>query len=153
MTEEALALPTQDQPFKTVGQTVWVDGDSLVIKYGIMYYGFLGQKRVPVQNIKTVSWKEPGTLTTGFMEIAVLGEPTPSPFASPNVQHQNRFIYDRKDVERWRTLKSWIEGQIGGHETSAPASTADELRKLADLYKEGLLTDAEFEAHKAKLLG
>ncbi|MCL6684109.1 SHOCT domain-containing protein [Sphingomonas alba] len=153
MSEEALALPTEARPFKTVGQTIWIDGDSLVIKYGMLYYGFLGQKRVPVQNIKTVSWKEPGALTTGFLEISILGEPPPSPFASPNVQHQNRFIYERKDVEQWRSLKGWIEKQIGGRDTAAPASTADELRKLADLYKEGLLTESEFESQKAKLLG
>ncbi len=30
---------------------------------------------------------------------------------------------------------------------------ADELAKLADLKKQGVLTDAEFEAQKAKLLG
>jgi hypothetical protein len=32
------------------------------------------------------------------------------------------------------------------------ASSADELSKLADLKKKGVLTDAEFNAQKAKLL-
>jgi len=32
------------------------------------------------------------------------------------------------------------------------ASSADELAKLADLKKKGVLTDAEFNAQKAKLL-
>ncbi len=34
----------------------------------------------------------------------------------------------------------------------AGASTADELTKLADLKEKGVITDAEFEAQKAKLL-
>jgi len=33
------------------------------------------------------------------------------------------------------------------------AQTADQLHKLADLKDKGVLTDAEFEAQKAKLLG
>mgnify|MGYP001811978865 CR=1 FL=1 len=37
--------------------------------------------------------------------------------------------------------------------TSAPASTADELSKLVSLHEQGHLTDAEFEAQKARLLG
>jgi type VI protein secretion system component VasK len=36
--------------------------------------------------------------------------------------------------------------------TAAAASPADQLAKLADLKKQGALTDAEFEAQKAKLL-
>ena len=37
-------------------------------------------------------------------------------------------------------------------EAAAGASTADELAKLADLRKQGVLTDEEFAAQKAKLL-
>lgn len=34
----------------------------------------------------------------------------------------------------------------------SPSLIADELRKLADLHREGILTDQEFETQKAKLL-
>lgn len=36
--------------------------------------------------------------------------------------------------------------------TSGGASSADQLAKLADLKSQGVLTDAEFEAQKAKIL-
>ena len=36
--------------------------------------------------------------------------------------------------------------------TSTTASTADELKKLAELHKDGVLTDAEFADQKKKLL-
>jgi Short C-terminal domain/Phospholipase_D-nuclease N-terminal len=39
-----------------------------------------------------------------------------------------------------------------GGESGSSASTAEELRKLADLRSSGVLTDQEFEAQKAKLL-
>jgi hypothetical protein len=40
----------------------------------------------------------------------------------------------------------------GGGGAVAGISTGDELRKLADLHREGALTDEEFEAAKAKIL-
>ena len=38
-------------------------------------------------------------------------------------------------------------------ETAGGSSNVDELAKLADLKEQGVITDAEFEAQKAKLLG
>lgn len=146
------ALPSQNQPLKTVGQTVWIEDEAVIIKYSMLYYGFLGQKHVPVDNIKTVTWREPGAVLAGFLEFSILGETPPSPMASPNVQHQNRFIYDQRDIQRWRTLKQWIESRIAKRGNAGSASVADELSKLADLLREGLLTREEFEAQKAKLL-
>jgi len=37
-------------------------------------------------------------------------------------------------------------------QVASPASSADELEKLAKLHKDGVLTDDEFAAQKAKLL-
>jgi hypothetical protein len=38
-------------------------------------------------------------------------------------------------------------------ETAGGSSNVDELAKLADLKEQGVITDAEFDAQKAKLLG
>jgi hypothetical protein len=38
-------------------------------------------------------------------------------------------------------------------EVAQPASVADELAKLADLHDRGVISDADFEAAKTKLLG
>jgi hypothetical protein len=46
-------------------------------------------------------------------------------------------------------FKAYVQQTAG---TSGTASTSAELSKLADLNKQGVLTDAEFEAQKAKLL-
>jgi hypothetical protein len=43
--------------------------------------------------------------------------------------------------------------QTAGASASAGDSSADQLAKLADLKSQGVLTDAEFEAQKAKILG
>jgi hypothetical protein len=152
MDGDTVELPSSDRPFKTTGQTVWIDGDALVVKYSALYYGFLGQKRIPLENIKTVSWRDPGSLVAGFLEISVLGEAPPNPFASANVRHQNRFMFNRADIQLWRTLKSHLEQRASPSRAPEVSSTADEIRKLAELLKEGLLTRDEYEAQKGKLL-
>lgn len=55
---------------------------------------------------------------------------------------------------------AWTEAVVASPKAAAPSvqvaaapSVADELRKLAKLKEDGLLTDAEFEAQKKKLLG
>jgi hypothetical protein len=48
---------------------------------------------------------------------------------------------------REEASRAYIQNAAGG------PSTADELKKLADLRASGVLTEAEFEAQKAKLFG
>lgn len=43
--------------------------------------------------------------------------------------------------------------QQGEQSPAAPVSVADELAKLADLMRQGFLTEAEFQSQKARLLG
>lgn len=45
-----------------------------------------------------------------------------------------------------QAFQSWAQG-VAGH-----GSTADELAKLADLREKGVITDAEFDQAKAKIL-
>lgn len=45
------------------------------------------------------------------------------------------------------------QGQSGGHSHSASAERLDELEKLGQLHRQGVLSDAEFAAEKARILG
>ena len=51
-------------------------------------------------------------------------------------------------VEAQNAQRAYIQNIAG-----SPASTADELSKLAGLKEKGVISDTEFEAQKAKLLG
>ena len=55
-----------------------------------------------------------------------------------------------RDIEAFRAQQQQFEAYV--KETAGSGNTADELSKLADLKAKGVLTDAEFEAQKAKLL-
>ncbi len=145
----------QNTPLKGRGFTVWTEEDDILIKYGVLSYGFLGTKRVPVANITTINWKDPGSWTVGFIEINILGEAPPSPMASPNVQNQNKLSFERSELERFEALRDWIQSKIKkpSAQISANLSVADEISKFAGLLDGGHITQSEFDAQKAKLLG
>jgi putative oligomerization/nucleic acid binding protein len=65
----------------------------------------------------------------------------------------------RRQAERWSAQD---EQQYGGYAEPAPAPAApaaaepdkfEELKKLGELHDAGVLTDEEFAAQKAKILG
>jgi hypothetical protein len=147
--ESAVIEPGEQLPGR--GITVWIEGDALMMKYSVLYYGFLGTKRVPVSNIAAVNWKDPGDWTVGFLELKIMGEQAPPSYSSPNVQNQNRISFERDALPKFAALRDWIQAPMGKSGSSAP-SVADEISKLADLLKEGHITQAEFDAQKAKLL-
>jgi hypothetical protein len=58
----------------------------------------------------------------------------------------------RRDIERARASEAAVQDYIRSTVSGPGASTADELAKLAELQSKGVLSDAEFQAQKAKLL-
>jgi hypothetical protein len=61
----------------------------------------------------------------------------------------------RRQANRWAAEE---EQQYGGYEEAAPAPAApaadplEQLKQLGELKAQGVLTEAEFEAQKAKIL-
>jgi len=53
-------------------------------------------------------------------------------------------------VQRAQQQEQAFRGYV--QQAAAPTGTADQLSKLADLKERGVITDAEFEAEKAKVL-
>jgi hypothetical protein len=58
----------------------------------------------------------------------------------------------RRQADRWAQQDT---GAYGGEPAAAPASPdpIEQLRQLGELHEQGVLTDQEFAAQKAKLLG
>ena len=56
-----------------------------------------------------------------------------------------------RDIQAYTEQKAQFDAYV--RETAGSGGSADELSKLADLKAKGVLTDAEFEAQKAKILG
>ncbi len=72
----------------------------------------------------------------------------------PVNQDENAVQFDKKDGQAFRALRDFVQVILAQRDAPEDsASIADELSKLAQLRDQGVLTDDEFAAQKAKLLG
>jgi Short C-terminal domain len=85
----------------------------------------------------------PGMLLRGVARTAVV--------AGTATAVSNRV--SRRQAERWAGQGQASPAYLGGAPDAAPAAPIDQLKELAELHKSGVLTDEEFAAQKAKLLG
>jgi Short C-terminal domain len=101
----------------------------------------------------------PGLLRGVARTAVVAGTATA---VSGRVQRRQAEKFATRDANIYAEREQAYEQQQGGYAQPAPAAPApapapqvdlmDQLQKLGDLKAQGILTDAEFEAQKAKLL-
>ena len=143
---EAIVGPT----LKGMTKSVYVEEDAITISYRALYHGFKGDKRVPYTSITSVQFMEPGSWLAGYIQLSIKGSVE---WHGPVVQDENAIQFD-KDADDFRALREFIQNKMTVSPTArAPSSLADELLKLASLRDQGVLTEDEFAAQKAKLLG
>jgi len=64
-----------------------------------------------------------------------------------NPERVQKIVYDAREQDEQTRLRPVVEAAGG------PSSVADELSKLETLRRQGVISDAEFEAQKSRLLG
>jgi hypothetical protein len=122
-----------------------------------------GEKRLHISQVSAVQWKPAGPLVNGFIQFTVPGgNERRSSFGSQTTsaaQDENSVIFTKKQQPEFEKLRAAIDAAIvaqhapQAHAAAAPSSLADELGKLAALRQQGILSDAEFQQQKARLLG
>ena len=71
---------------------------------------------------------------------------------------ENAVVFTKAQMSAFQQVREAVEQaiatpQASGVPAQAAGSVADELAKLADLHRQGILTEAEFTAQKARVLG
>lgn len=141
------------------------DGDFVTIERtsirARMTYG-KGNKRIPVSTIQAVQWKPAGAVIPGAITFTLAGGvEKQSKFGSQfwdATKDENSVIFYTKQEPGFIEIREAIESAIARrHQPQAPVaaqqtSVAEEIKQLADLRDQGILTDAEFDAEKAKIL-
>lgn len=122
-----------------------------------------GEKRLHISQISAIQWKPAGPLVNGFIQFTVpggnelrgkLGSQT-----SNAAKDENSVIFTKKQMPEFEKLRAELDAAIIAQHApqqtgpASSASLADELAKLAGLRDQGILTPAEFEQQKARLLG
>ena len=130
------------------GETVFIERKGFMARS----LGGKGSKSLPIRHITAVHWKAPSSMFRGFIQFTVGG----SAESGDPMKDENTVVVSRRHREEFEVLRDAVEAAISTAGTAADVTTssglADELRKLADLHDAGVLTDAEFESQKARLL-
>jgi hypothetical protein len=128
---------------------ILVEEEALTISYKALYFGFKGDKRIPYASITSIQFREPGTWLAGYLQFSIKGG---IEWQGAVNQDENAIIFDAPGDD-FRALRDFVQGKLEAPSTAeSVTSVADELSKLAKLRDQGILTDEEFAAQKAKLL-
>lgn len=147
------------------GTVVW-DGDFVTIRrtgFNARMSVGKGEKRLPLSSITAVQWKPAGALVNGFIQFTVPGGNESRSRAGSQttnaVKDENSVVFIKKQMPAFEELRAAIEQAIADRgRPAAPAAPAapdhlQQLKQLGELRDAGILSEQEFEAKKAEILG
>jgi Short C-terminal domain/Domain of unknown function (DUF4429) len=119
--------------------------------------GLNGERMINISTLTGIQMKPGGLFSPGYILFSYAGS---KPFVGgvfAATQDPDAFIFGQELNEQVAEFKAKVEKimQNSRQTTSAvtmPENLADELRKLADLKQQGILSEEEFDAAKKKLL-
>jgi hypothetical protein len=126
---------------------------------GLLTRGLKGTKTIPFFSITAIQYKPAGMLTRGYLQFTIPGGNESRGGLTDAMYDENTFVFNDADnnhsVEK---IKNFIEKAINDLRAprvvaSASVSISDEITKLSRLMSDGILTQSEFQAAKARLLG
>jgi hypothetical protein len=149
------------------------DGEFITIhRKGVMARASVGkgEKRFPVSSVVAVQWKPPGGLVNGYIQFTMAGgNERRASFGRQTVdaaKDENSVIVTRQQKAAFEALKAEIEAAMAARHRQPPPTAAapppppsasnarlDQLRQLGELRDSGVLSDEEFEAEKAAIMG
>ena len=116
--------------------------------------GFTGEKTFMFKNMSGVQYKSPG-ITTGYLQLILIGSRESKGGVTGAVKDENTILFSKKENSLILELKEFIEYKMT-HSDNTPQhsnSELDEIRKLKELFDEGIISRDEFEIKKKQLLG
>lgn len=138
--------------------TVVFDGQSLSIVrrgVGILTGGGRAQIRIPIGSVTAVMWKPANPLVNGYIHFSIPGSDGRTSSRSASVRSsENTVSFLSSQMKEFEALRDAVEAAIrrGPQPTVAPASIPEQIAQYAALRDQGILTDEEFAAKKARLL-
>lgn len=144
--------------YKGYNGTIILSDAGVIIKRGAK--GFLlgggmlrGDKTIPYTSIVAVQLKKAG-MTAGYLQLTLKGGSEAKSGLMQSTTDENTVNFHSRKNKDFLEAKEKIEARIsqtsGSHQSR---SSADELEKLAALKEKGILSQAEFDSEKAKILG
>lgn len=116
---------------------------------------FNGTKKFFYADLTAVQFREPGALTSGYIEFEYAG--AHSGRGSGAYISENSVTFDEPHRDLMREIYTYIDGRVTAIKRAKTAPTAalspaDELKKFKELLDDGVITQEEFDAKKKQLL-
>lgn len=114
-----------------------------------------GSKTLYIKQITGVQFKSATTFGPGWLHFVVPGDRDMVPCAQGAAGNENAVLFQKKDNDAAERVRAQVEELIASANGPAgsSASCADEILKYKSLLDQGVITEAEFEQQKKKLLG
>ena len=139
---------------------ITIDGDWLTIeRKGSGRAGrSKGERRIQLASITAVQLQQARVFTNGFIRFSVAGSPEFRGGLQSAMRDQNAVIFRRGQAKGFNMIRAAVEQRITAHHAGARAGAGEpdipeQIKKLDELRDQGVLTDEEFDAKKAELLG
>lgn len=159
----------KDHDSKYKGATFFLDGvatrlyvydDKVVIEHhgvlGFLIQGLSGKKTIPITSVKSIQFLEAGSWVNGFIQFGIAGGIEKQGGVLNAAEDENSVMFYKDKNEEALEIKYFIESRINHPTSEEPQvnhfSVADEILKLKNLMTQGLISEAEFEQQKQKLL-
>lgn len=142
--------------------TLVVNEKNIVIKRGgltaFITKGASSDKEVPIKNISAIEFIKPGLLTNGKFQISVPGENAFLNKRQAGGFDENTIIFKKSQTDDFLKAKNLInelreKAETVSHTVVNQLSSADELKKYAELKEQGIISEDDFNAKKKELLG
>jgi len=146
---------------RSINDELELAGDKVIIrKRGVanaLAAGMNGERTISISALTAIQLKPAGMITPGYILFSYAGS---KPFMGgvlEATQDPDTFLFGRELNAQVADFKSKVEKIMrDSKQTSSPRDTSgtltDELRRLAELKRQGILSQEEFDAAKKKLL-
>ena len=118
-----------------------------------MAHGLKGDKEISIASISSIQWKDATWVADGYIQFAFQGGLEAKGGFFQAHSDENSVVFNRKQQAEFQAIREELQRRMAANRGGASSSVADEIKKLADLRDQGILTTAEFEAKKKQLLG
>lgn len=122
-------------------------------------HGFTqGEKRIAIAQVTSVQFKKPG-LAVGYIQFSMAGSNESTRGLTKAMKDENSVAFE-KGAADFEAIRDFVEARIAARfdqSSQLPAqpperTVGEQLRELATLRDEGILSEEEFATQKAKLL-
>ncbi len=127
---------------------------------GVMSFltqGSKGDKEILISQVTSIQLKPANMLTNGYIQLAFAGGKESKGGLLDATKDENTIMFNRGQQAAFEAMRDELNRRMIAARRPAPAAAAPvdftaQLERLARLREQGILSDEEFQAQKARIL-